>query len=44
MRAMLGRQGIKLKEINEYNILKEFMLLTEKESLLRQSLKNTRGS
>ena len=35
IRAMLSKQGVKLTEINEYNILREFMRLAEREEQLR---------
>ena len=41
IRAILRKQGVmKLEEINEYNILKEFKNLTDKENQHRSSLKN----
>ena len=42
-RALLTKQGVKLNEISEYNILKAFMRLAEKEHELRESLRNTKA-
>ncbi len=38
-RALLTKQGIALNEINEYNILKEFARIAEKENLAKKKLK-----
>ena len=40
MQAILQKQGIKLNEISEYNVLKEFNRLVEKERQVRGALKN----
>ena len=42
-RALLTKQGVKLSEISEYNILKAFTRLTQKEHELRESLRNTKA-
>ena len=42
-RALLTKQGVKLSEISEYNILQAFTRLTQKEHELRESLRNTKA-
>ena len=38
-RAILSKQGVMLKDIDEYHILKEYARIAEKEAILKQELK-----
>ena len=44
LKLILNKQGINLKEITEFNVLNEFMRIKDKESMIRESLRNNKST